>query len=135
MDELFEQVTYWPEWEKKAVAALNGRDKVEELEGQKMIYNDTKNTGHLYWWVDGLVACCPVWGDGKLDLGNVSCAGNQDGAEPDLYGRECLIGVKLAERFGAKDVTENYQALSARYFAEAERENCYFWGPKEIPPV
>jgi hypothetical protein len=135
MSEPFSSITDWPAWENSARAALNGRTRVEEVEGHPMVYNDTETTGHLYWWVNGLVACCPVFADGILDLDNIACAGAQDGAEPDLYGRECLIAAKLAQRFGNPESIRGFQELSESYFDQAKQENCYAWGPEEIPPV
>lgn len=135
MNDRFSAVTDWPTWEIAARSALNGRSKVEEVAGHPMAYDDTDSTGHLYWWVNGLVACCPVMANGSLDLENIACAGLQDGAEPDIYGRECLIAAKLAERFSDPEAVKEFEKLSKQHFAQAERHNCYAWGPEEIPPV
>ena len=99
------------------------------------VYDDTGNTGHLYWWAGDIVAAAPVNNDGSVDTANIGAAGDEDGAELDLYGRECLIGAKLATRFGDMDAATEYKRLAKSLFAEAERTGYMNWSLEDRPPV
>jgi hypothetical protein len=123
-------------WLAQAEQELGGRTKHQQIPKEKFVYDDVSNSGHLYWWVDGAVASCPVDADGTLDLGNIGLVdGDDHGAEYDIYGRECLIVAALADRFDNELMAEIFRDRALKHFQMAEDENCMLWPVDERPPV
>jgi hypothetical protein len=123
-------------WIEEAKGKLGGREMHEELREEPFVYDDLDSSGHLYWWVDGDVASCPVSANGQLDLENVGLVeGGDQGAEYDIYGRECLIVASLAERFGDEEKAAVFRDRALGLFQRAEAEDCLYWPIDERPPV
>jgi hypothetical protein len=136
METLYEEIKDWTEWQQSATEALGGRDRVEELAEEKFFYDDSDVTGHVYWWLGETVAVAPAPGfDGHIELENVGAAGVTEGAEFDLYGRECLIAAVLAERHGDADRAAHYRSEAQDLFSEAEQTDCMHWAPENRPAV